>query len=79
MTSIHVDLDRIEWTPGSAYKGPNALYQGQEVFYRKELSDQRGRWSGGAVEDLSATRKKWSKPSPWRGPRNISSTCAAAG
>ena len=22
MTSTHVDLDRIEWTPGSAYKGP---------------------------------------------------------
>ena len=35
MTSIHVDLDSIEWTPGSAYKGPDALYQGQEVFYRK--------------------------------------------
>jgi hypothetical protein len=23
MTSIHVDLDSIEWTPGSAYKGPD--------------------------------------------------------
>ena len=31
MTSIHVDLDSIEWTPGSAYKGPDALYQAQEV------------------------------------------------
>jgi hypothetical protein len=26
MTSIHVDFDRIEWTPGSAYKGPSSLY-----------------------------------------------------
>jgi hypothetical protein len=34
---IHVDLDGVEWTPGSAYKGPDALYQGQEVFYRKVL------------------------------------------
>ncbi len=35
MTSIHVDLDRTEWTPASACKGPGALYQGREVFYRK--------------------------------------------
>jgi hypothetical protein len=41
MTSIHVDLDSVEWTPGWTYKGPDALYQGQEVFYRKVLSDRR--------------------------------------
>jgi hypothetical protein len=49
MTSIHVDLDSIEWTPGSAYKGPGALYQGQEVFYRKVLSDRRQEGGGLAV------------------------------
>jgi hypothetical protein len=49
MTSIHVDLDSIEWTPGSAYKGPDALYQGQEVFYRKGLSDRRQEGGGLAV------------------------------
>ena len=49
MTSIHVDLDSIEWTPGSAYKGPDALYQGHEVFYRKVLSDRRQKGGGLAV------------------------------
>src|SRR5258708_19472201 len=49
MTSIHVDLDSTEWTPGSAYKGPDALYQGQEVFYRKVLSDRRQGGGGLAV------------------------------
>jgi hypothetical protein len=49
MISIHVDLDSIDWTPGSAYKGPDALYQGQEVFYRKVLSDRRQEGGGLAV------------------------------
>src|ERR1700747_1448383 len=49
MTSIHLDLDSTEWTPGSAYKGPSALYQGQEVFYRKVLSDRRQEGGGLAV------------------------------
>jgi hypothetical protein len=49
MTSIHADLDRIEWTPGSVYKGPDAVYQGQEVFYRKVLSDRRQEGGGLAV------------------------------
>jgi hypothetical protein len=49
MPSIHVDLDSIEWMPGSAYKGPNALYRGEEVFYRKVLSDRRHDGGGLAV------------------------------
>lgn len=49
MTSIHVDLDNVEWMPGSAYKGPDARYQGQEVFYRKVLSDRRQEGGGLAV------------------------------
>src|SRR5215472_11620420 len=52
MTSIHADLDNIEWTPGSAYKGPDAL--GQEVFYRKVLSDRRQ--EGGGLAVLSEIR-----------------------
>jgi len=54
MTSIHVDFDRIEWTPGSAYKGPGALYQGREIFYRKVLSDRRS--EGGGLAVLSKIR-----------------------
>jgi hypothetical protein len=53
MPSIFVDLDRVEWIPGSAYKGPNALFQGQEVFYRKVLSDRRA--EGGGLAVLSKT------------------------
>jgi hypothetical protein len=53
VTSIHVDLDHMEWTPGSAYKGPDALYQGREVFYRKVLSDRRA--EGGGLAVLSKT------------------------
>ena len=53
MTSIHVDLDSVEWMPGSAYKGPDALYRDQEVFYRKVLSDRRQ--DGGGLAVLSKT------------------------
>ena len=49
MTSTHVDLDRVEWTPGSIYKGPDALYEGKEVIYRKVLSDRRNEGGGLAV------------------------------
>jgi hypothetical protein len=49
MPSIHVDLDSVEWMPGSAYKGPSALYRGEEVFYRKVLSDRRHDGGGLAV------------------------------
>ena len=80
MTSIHVDLDSIEWTLSSAYKGPDALYQGQEVFYRKVLSDRRQEGGGLAVlSKICPPPGKWSKPSPWRDPRSTSSICAVAG
>ena len=80
MTSIHVDLDSIEWTPGSAYKGPGALYQGQEVFYRKVLSDRRQEGGGLAVlSKICPPPGKMVKPSPSRDPRSTSSTCAVAG
>src|SRR5215831_6884758 len=49
MTSTHRNLDRMGWTPGSAYAGPGDLYQGHEVFYRKVLSDRRQESGGLAV------------------------------
>jgi hypothetical protein len=49
MPSIHVDVDNMEWTPGSAYKGPAALFEGREIFYRKILSDRRAEGGGLAV------------------------------
>jgi hypothetical protein len=60
MTSIHVDLDSIEWTPGSAYKGPDALYRDQEVFYRKVLSDRRqeGPPPGKIVKTVAVARSE---------------------
>jgi len=80
MASIHVDLDSIEWTPGSEYKGPGALYQGQEVFYRKVLSDRRHEGGGLAVlSKICPPPGKMVKPSRWRDPRSTSSICAGAG
>ena len=49
MPSIKVDIDAMEWTPGSVYKGPEATYRGHEMFYRKILSDRRPEGGGLAV------------------------------
>ena|ERR1051326_383948 len=50
MSPIHLDdLDRIEWQPGSAYRGQDMVYQGQEVFFRKVLCDRRKEGGGFAV------------------------------
>jgi hypothetical protein len=49
MPSIRVDVDQIEWIPGSAYKEEAALYEGQEIFYRKVLSDRRAEGGGLAL------------------------------
>jgi hypothetical protein len=64
VTSIYVDLDRIEWTPGSVYKGADALYQGQEIFYRKVLSDRRQEAGGLAVLSKIC-------PPPWKMVRTV--------
>ena len=58
MTSIHVDLDSVEWTPGLAYKRPDARYQGQEICCRKVLSDRarsRGCRRGRILWDLACS------------------------
>jgi hypothetical protein len=49
MASIRVDIDNMEWTPGSAYKGSAAVYEGKEIFHRKVLSDRRHEGGGLAV------------------------------
>jgi hypothetical protein len=49
MTPINVDIDDLEWVPGSAYKGATALYENREVFFRKVLSDRRADGGGLAV------------------------------
>jgi hypothetical protein len=49
MPSIKVDIDAMEWMPGSAYKGPEATYHGREIFFRKVLSDRRAEGGGLAV------------------------------
>jgi hypothetical protein len=49
MTSIRVNIDDMEWTPGSAYKGSAAIYEGQEIFHRKVLSDRRQEGGGLAL------------------------------
>ena len=43
MVSTHVDLDKAEWTPGTAFYGPAAVYEGKEIVQLKVLSDRRAR------------------------------------
>jgi hypothetical protein len=57
MNSRH-NLDSVEWTPRSACKGPDARYQGQEVFYPKVLGDRarsRGSRRGRILWDLACS------------------------
>jgi hypothetical protein len=49
MASIRVAIDDMEWTPGSAYKGSAAIYEGKEIFHRKVLSDRRHEGGGLAL------------------------------
>jgi hypothetical protein len=49
MVSLRVDVDSLEWTPASVYKGADATYEGHEIFYRKILSDRRQEGGGLAV------------------------------
>jgi hypothetical protein len=54
-SAIYVeDLDSIEWTPASKFAanmpiGKHMLYQGQDVFFQKVLSDRRKEGGGRAV------------------------------
>src|SRR5205814_4726372 len=35
MVSIHVDIEKLEWTPGSAKYGPAVIHDGKENFRQK--------------------------------------------
>jgi hypothetical protein len=48
MASIRVDIDQIPWTAGTAFCGPGAIYQGQEIVQVKLLSDRRKEGGGSA-------------------------------
>src|SRR5207244_2525777 len=49
MVSIHVDIERMEWTPGSAKYGSAAIYDGREILQSKILSDRRQQGRGLAL------------------------------
>jgi hypothetical protein len=49
MVSIHVDIDKLEWRPGSAKYGPAGVHDGQEIIQSKILSDRRAEGGGLAL------------------------------
>lgn len=49
MVSIHVDIDNLEWTPGSAKYGAAAIHDGKEIIQSKILSDRRKEGGGLAL------------------------------
>jgi hypothetical protein len=49
MTSLHVDIEQLEWRPGSAKYGPAALHEGREIIESKILSDRRQEGGGLAL------------------------------
>lgn len=49
MPSIHVDLENLEWRPGSAKYGAAALHEGREIMESAILSDRRQEGGGLAL------------------------------
>jgi hypothetical protein len=41
MASTHIDIENAEWTPGTPFYGPAAVYDGKEIIQLKVLSDRR--------------------------------------
>lgn len=39
MVSTHIDIENAEWTPGTPFYGPAAIYDGKEIIQLKVLSD----------------------------------------
>ena len=54
MPSIHLDLDNLEWRPGSAKYGDVAVHDGKEIIESAILSDRRP--EGGGLALLSKRR-----------------------
>src|SRR6266853_5359454 len=46
MVSTHVDIERAEWTSGTPFYGPAAVYEGKEIVQLKILSDRRPEGGG---------------------------------
>ena len=46
MASTHVDIESIEWMPGTPFYGPAAVYDGKDVVQLKILSDRRPEGGG---------------------------------
>jgi hypothetical protein len=49
MVSIDVDIEKLEWSPGSAKYGSAALHDGKEITQSKILSDRRHQGGGLAL------------------------------
>lgn len=46
MASTHIDIDRAEWSPGTPFYGPAAIYDGKPIVQLKILSDRRPQGGG---------------------------------
>jgi hypothetical protein len=46
MASTHVDIENAEWTPGTPFYGPAAVYDGKKIIQLKILSDRRREGGG---------------------------------
>ena len=46
MASTHVDIESAEWTPGTPFYGPAAVYDGKKIIQLKVLSDRRQEGGG---------------------------------
>ena len=46
MVSTHVDIENAEWTPGTPFYGPAAVYDGKQIIQLKVLSDRRSEGGG---------------------------------
>ena len=46
MASTHVDVESVEWMPGTPFYGPAAVYHGEDIVQLKILSDRRPEGGG---------------------------------
>lgn len=49
MSSVRVESARADWSPGQAFFGEHAVYEGRELVQVKVLSDRRGEGGGIAM------------------------------
>jgi hypothetical protein len=46
VAATHVDIEDAEWTSGTPFYGPAAVYDGKEIIQLKVLSDRRSEGGG---------------------------------